>query len=232
MVADNLGVDIDSLDGPLGHRVYSVLRNGILDLTFPPGMVLRKAALCEQLGVSRSPVAEALGKLSSEGLVDIIPQSATRVSQLSLGELREESFLREAVEVAAVAKVAIERTDDQLTRLSRNMRLQALLAEDHDYQGFFEADVDFHALIMEFTGYPKVAAAAGQLSLQLRRARMLLLPKEGRSDETLQEHQAILDAIRHQDPETARKAMSAHLGQLITRLAPLEQQHPTYFRST
>jgi len=232
MGADNLGVDIDSLDGPLGHRVYSVLRNNILNLTFPPGMVLRKAALCEELGVSRSPVAEALGKLSSEGLVDIIPQSATRVSQLSLGELREESFLREAVEVAAVAKVAIDRTDDQLTRLSRNLRLQALLAEDRDYQGFFEADVDFHALIMEFTGFPKVAAAAGQLSLQLRRARMLLLPKEGRSDETLQEHQAILDAIRQRDAEAARKAMSAHLSQLVPRLAPLEQQHPTYFRSS
>ncbi|MBQ2262758.1 MAG: GntR family transcriptional regulator [Loktanella sp.] len=230
MTVENLVVDIDSLDGPLGHRVYSVLRNGILDLTFHPGMILRKGALCEQLGVSRSPVAEALGKLSSEGLVDIIPQSATRVSQLSLSELREESFLREAVEVAAVAKVAADRNDDQLTRLSRNLRLQALLAEDRDYQGFFEADVDFHSLIMEFTGYPKVAAAAGQLSLQLRRARILLLPKEGRPEETVQEHQAILDAIRAQDQQAARAAMSAHLGQLITRLTPLEQQHPTYFR--
>ncbi|MFN3663174.1 GntR family transcriptional regulator [Yoonia sp.] len=232
MRVENLSVDIDGLDGPLGTRVYTVLRNGILDLTFPPGMVLRKAALCEQLGVSRSPVAEALGKLSSEGLVDIIPQSATRVAQLSLNELREESFLREAVEVAAVAKVAEDPTEDQLTRLSRNLRLQTLLTEDRDYEGFFEADVDFHGLIMEFTGYPKVVAAAGQMSLQLRRARMLLLPKEGRPEETVQEHQAILDAIRARDPQAARQAMSAHLGQLITRLAPLERQHPTYFRPT
>lgn len=228
---EKINTDIDSMDGPLGARVYSLLRSGILDLTFPPGIILRKAALCEELGVSRSPVAEALGKLSSEGLVDIIPQSATRVSQLSLGELREESFLREAVEVAAVAKVAIDRTEEQLIRLSRNLRLQALLKEDRDYQGFFEADVDFHELIMKFTGYPKAAAAAGQMSLQLRRARVLLLPKEGRPDETVQEHQAVFDAIRAQDPDAARKAMSVHLGQLMTRLAPLEYQYPNYFRS-
>lgn len=229
---DSIDVDIDGLDGPLGQRVYAVLRNGILDLTFPPGMVLRKAALCDQLGVSRSPVSEALGRLSSEGLVDIIPQSATRVAQLSLSELREESFLREAVEIAAVAKVAQDRTDDQLTRLSRNLRLQGLLVEDRDFQGFFEADLAFHELILGFTGFPKVVAAAGQMSLHLRRARMLLLPKEGRLAETIMEHQAVVDAIRAQDPRAARKAMSLHLGQLIARIEPLERQHPDYFRGS
>ena len=70
--------DINGLDGPLGQRVYSVLRINILEMTLKPGAVLRKGALCDQLGVSRSPVAEALGRLSSDGLVDIIPQSATR----------------------------------------------------------------------------------------------------------------------------------------------------------
>lgn len=227
-----LALDIDGLEGPLGQRVYTALRNSILDMTFEPGMVLRKGALCEQLGVSRSPVAEALGKLSSDGLVDIIPQSATRVSQFSLAELREESFLREAVEVAAVAKVATERTDDQLTKLARNMRLQGLLIEDNDYQGFFETDVEFHEMILEFTGFPKVVLAAGQMSLQLRRARMLLLPKHGRPAETLAEHNAILDAIKAKDPEAAKGAMSTHLRQLIDRIVPLERQHPTYFRQT
>lgn len=225
-------LDIEGLDGPLGQRVYGVLRDNILNMTFEPGMILRKGALCDQLGVSRSPVAEALGKLSSDGLVDIVPQSATLVSRLSVTELREESFLREAVEVAAVAKVAVDRTEEQVTRLSRNMRLQALLVEDHDFQGFFEADVAFHELILSFTGFPKVAAAAGHLSLQLQRARMLLLPEEGRPAETITEHQAIFDAIKTQDPTAARAAMERHLRQLIDRIIPLERQHPGYFRSS
>lgn len=224
-------LDIEGHEGPLGQRVYTALRNSILDMSFDPGMVLRKGALCEQLGVSRSPVSEALGKLSSEGLVDIIPQSATRVSQLSSSELREESFLREAVEVAAVTKVAQERSDDQLLKLSRNLRLQRLLIDDKDYQGFFEADVEFHELILGFTGFPKVVAAAGQMSLQLRRARLLLLPEEGRPEEALAEHQRIFDAIKAQDSEEARRFMSLHLRQLIDRITPLESQYPGYFRT-
>lgn len=224
--------DINSLDGPLGHRVYTVLRNAILSMSFEPGTVLRKGALCEQMGVSRSPVAEALNRLSSDGLVDIVPQSATRVSRFSIPELIEESFLREAIETAAVAKVAREHTDEQLAKLSRNLRLQELLVEDNDFQGFFEADLEFHELLLQFTGFPKVAVAAGQMSLQLKRARMLMLPEQGRPAQAIVEHHEILDAIKDQDADAARLAMSTHLSQIISRIEPLERQHPDYFRST
>ncbi len=225
-----LSLTIAGLDGPLGHRVYITLRNSILNMALEPGTVLRKGILCEQLGVSRSPVAEALGKLSTDGLVDIVPQSATRVSQFSLTELREESFLREAVEVAAVTMVALDPTEEQITKLTRNLRLQSLLIKDKDFQGFFEADLEFHQMILQFTGFPKVVAAAGQMSLQLQRARMLLLPEEGRPAGALAEHTVILDAIRAKDPEAARLAMSGHLRELIKRIVPLECLHPSYFR--
>lgn len=231
MLNPTLALDINKLEGPLGQRIYTALRNSILEMTLEPGMVLRKGALCEQLGVSRSPVAEALGRLSSDGLVDIIPQSATRVSQFSMSELREESFLREAVEVAVVAKVAEEHTHEQLTKLKRNLRLQGLLVEDQDFQGFFEADMEFHEMILAFTGYPKVALAAGQMSLQLHRARMLILPEEGRPAEAVAEHQAILNAMDAQNVQAAKSAMSVHLQQLIERIAPLERLHPEYFRA-
>lgn len=223
--------DIDVLPGSLAQRVYHVLRGAILDMTFPPGAVVRKAALCEQLGVSRSPVSEAIARLASEGLLDVVPQSGTRVSRFSMEEIREETFLREAIEVAAAMRVAWIRTDEQLTRLARNLRLQELLAQDRDFMGFFEADEEFHALMLEFTGFPKVVAAAGTLSLQIKRARILLLPEEGRAAETVAEHAAILDAVRKRDPDAARAAMSFHLGQLIPRIEPLERRHPEFFRS-
>lgn len=222
--------DINSLEGPLGQRVYTVLRGRILDMTLEPGAILRKNTLCDQLGVSRSPIAEALGRLSSEGLVDIIPQSATRVSRFSMAELMEESFLREAVEVAAVALVAKNPTDDQILRLSRNLRLQSLLVEDRDFQGFFEADLGFHEMILSFTGFPKVNVVAEEMSLQLHRARKLMLPEPGRPTEAVAEHEAILQAIKEKDAPTARSAMSRHLRQLIKRIEPLEREHPEYFR--
>lgn len=223
-------LDIAGMEGPLGQRVYVALRDAILGMSLVPGTVLRKGALCEQLGVSRSPVAEALGRLSSDGLVDIIPQSATRVSRFSMTELREENFLREAVETAAVARVARIRSEAQLARLSRNLRLQQLLVEDGDFQGFFEADLEFHELMLGFTGFPKVALVVGQMSFQLRRARMLILPEKDRPAETVEEHGAILHAIEARDEEAARAAMTRHLRQLIHRIAPLERQYPDYFR--
>lgn len=225
-------LDINDLDGPLGQRVYTTLRRAILDMSLKPGAILRKGALCEQMGVSRSPVAEALGRLSSDGLVDIIPQSATRVSRFSMAQLLEENFLREAVEVAAVAKVAKTRTPEQLTRLSRNLRLQGLLVEDEDIQGFFEADLEFHEMILGFTGFPKVTLVAEEMTLQLLRGRKLILPEPGRPAQAVAEHKAIHDAIEAQDVDAARKAMSVHLRQLIKRIAPLERQHPEFFRTT
>ncbi len=230
MQQTTIELGIDGLDGTLGHRVYTALRDQILNMSLEPGFVLRKGALCEQLGVSRSPVAEALGKLSSEGLVDIVPQSATRVSRLSLSAIKEESFLREAIEVAAVAKIAKDRDEAQLSKLSRNLRLQKLLIEDGDQKGFFETDVEFHSLILQFTGFPKVIAAADQLSLQLLRARMLLLPEKGRPKEAVDEHQAILDAIKNKDVKAAQSSMAIHLRQLLDRLTPLEKTHPEFFR--
>ena len=222
--------DVGGLTGPLSQRVYKALKDAILEMRLPPGAVLRKNVICERLNVSRSPVSEAITLLSTEGLVDVVPQSATRVSKFSVDEIREESFLRDAIEVAAVSKVAVERTADQLAQLTRNVRLQQLLAEDADFRGFFASDEEFHALILAFTGFNRVAEVSGQLSLQVRRARMLLLPERDRMAETVAEHAAILDAIRAQDPEAAAQAMRRHLGQLISRIEPLEQRHPEFFR--
>lgn len=225
-------LDINNLDGPLGQRVYTVLRGRILDMSLKPGAILRKSALCEQLGVSRSPIAEALARLSLEGLVDIIPQSATRVSRFSMAKLREENFLREAVEAAAVARVARDHSTKQYKELSRNLRLQRLLVEDQDIQGFFEADLAFHEMILSFTGFPKVNQVADEMTLQLRRARKLMLPEPGRPAEAVTEHEAILDAIFANNTAAAQSAMSRHLQQLIKRIEPLERQHPEFFRPT
>ncbi len=216
--------------GPLSARVYVALRDAILSLAYPPGSMLRKAAICEALGVSRSPVSEAMARLAAEGLVDVVPQSGTRVSRFSMDEIRESSFMREALEAAAVAKLAEDHTPEQLAQLSRNLRLQQLLLEDGDRAGFYEADEAFHALLMEQTGYPNFAAAVSTISLKLKRPRILILPSEGRSTEVLAEHSAIFEAIRARDPDAAQKAIRFHLGQLISRFEQLEEAHPDYFR--
>ncbi|WP_051927539.1 GntR family transcriptional regulator [Ruegeria halocynthiae] len=224
--------DIASADGSLAQRVYLAIKQAILSFDFLPGANLRKAPICEQLGVSRAPVTEAIARLAAEGLVDVVPQSGTRVSYFSMSEIREGAFLREALELATVAKVARDLTDDQGKKLSRNMRLQELLIEDEDIAGFYQADEEFHALLMEFTGFKRLADVAQTVSLQVSRARMLLLPTPGRVVETLEEHRAIHAAIQDRDEQVAQAAMRYHLGQLMPRIEVLEHEKPHLFNTT
>ena len=215
--------------GPLARRAYLHLKKSIMSLQFAPGDALHKNKIASELGISRSPVSEALTKLATEGLVEIIPQSGTYVAGFSIAEIRECAFLREALELAAVAKVAVEHNQKQVTLLNRSLRLQQLLIEDGDVQGFYRADEDMHALIMSFTGYRRLLTIAKSAWLQVNRVRQLVLPSPGRIQETLAEHRTIVGAISKSDPEAARTAMKEHLGQLLTRLNLLK---PGLIKST
>ncbi len=227
-VADRIG-SLDAFTGSLAQRTYQALRRAILDLVFRPGEALRKAEICAALGVSRSPVAEAIARLSVEGLVDVVPQAGTYVARFSMREIREGAFLREAIELAAVEMVARTIAEDQLVLLRRNLRVQEALVADGDFAGFYTLDAALHELILSFTGFQRLPQVAATAWVHVNRARQLVLPVPGRVAETLSEHQAILAALEARDAAAARAAMRRHLGQLITFLEPLEKSHPELF---
>lgn len=215
--------------GSLGQRVYQTLRQAILSLAYKPGEILRKPEICEALGVSRSPVADAVARLQGEGLVDVVPQAGTFVARFSMQEIREGAFLREAIEVAAIERVAERITDDQLQLLRRNLTVQAALVADGDIAGFYATDAAMHELLLSFTGFPKLAQVAETAWLHVNRARQLILPVPGRIEATLAEHQAILSALEARDPMAARATIQTHLRQLISYLEPLERDRPELF---
>ncbi len=219
----------DAFSGSLANRAYLALREAILSLGYRPGEALRKGEICEELGVSRSPVAEAISRLAAEGLVDVVPQAGTYVARFSMDEIREGAFLREAIELAAVEAVAPVISEEQLILLRRNLRVQEALVMDGDFPGFYTLDGEMHELILSFTGFRKLSHVADTAWVHVNRARQLILPLPGRVAETLEEHKAILAALEARDPEAARQAMRAHLGQLITFLEPLERKHPELF---
>ena len=186
--------------GSLGQRVYQTLRQAILSLDYRPGEILRKPEICEALGVSRSPVADAVARLQTEGLVDVVPQAGTFVARFSMQEIREGAFLREAIELAAIERVAEIITDDQLTLLRRNLTVQAALVTDGDIPGFYAMDAAMHELILSFTGFARLAQVSETAWAHVNRARQLILPVPGRIQATLAEHQAILSALEARDP--------------------------------
>jgi DNA-binding GntR family transcriptional regulator len=220
---------LDGVEGSLGQRVYLVLKQAILALAFRPGEMLKKPDLCEALGVSRSPVADAVTRLAAEGLVDVVPQAGTYVARFSMAEIREGAFLREAIETAAAERVAAAISEGQLAELRRNLRLQAAMVADHDAAAFYRLDAEMHRLILSFTGYRRLAQVAETAWLHVNRARQLVLPIPGRIEATLAEHEAILAALAAHDPEGARRATQLHLRQLLTYLEPLERDRPDLF---
>ena len=220
---------LSSFSGSLANRSYLALRDAILDLGYRPGEALRKTEICAELGVSRSPAAEAISRLAAEGLVDVVPQAGTYVARFSMDEIREGAFLREAIELAAIEAVAPILTDEQLVALRRNLRVQEALVADGDFRGFYALDGDMHALILSFSGFKKLALVADTAWVHVNRARQLILPLPGRVAATLQEHKAILAALEARDPDAARQTMRSHLGRLITFLEPLERKHPELF---
>ncbi|MFK7764249.1 MAG: GntR family transcriptional regulator [Roseobacter sp.] len=212
---------LNDLTGSLADRVYAALKSAILSLDFLPGANIRKSDVCEQLGVSRSPVSDALTKLSGEGLVDIIPQSGTRVSRLSMAAIREDTFLREALEVAASRHAALHRTPEAMARLKRNLEMQKLLIADVDKEDFIYTDAAFHEIIMSTTGVSRLSSTVSAVSTQVNRARLLMVPEPGRLSDTLHEHIQILHAIEQQDAHAAEEAMRYHVWQLLDRLKTL-----------
>lgn len=218
-----------AFQGSLAQRVYQSLKEAILDLAYRPGEILRKGEICDHLGVSRSPVSEAMARLAAEGLVDVVPQAGSFVARLSMEEVREGAFLREALELAAVEQVARTITEEQLVQLRRNLRLQEAHAADGDSRGFHEADAAMHETILSFTGHRRLAGLSQTAWVHVNRARRLVLPHPGRIGQTIEEHRAILSALEAHDPEAARAAVRHHLRQLLTFIEPLAAARPDLF---
>jgi DNA-binding GntR family transcriptional regulator len=209
-------------------RVVEVLRNAIVTHAFEPGAILDKAKLCQRLGVSRFPVSEALARLQEQGLVDIQPQRGTTVSLIRLTDVRENMFLRKALEVEAVKNLAATIDDETIARLIANLMSQKQVAAGGDKHNFHELDLTFHETLLTALGFPRVKAAAESARLALDRVR-LLLSSPRRNTETVKEHERIVAALEKRDGALAAHAMSDHLDQVMTELISFARREPKLF---
>ncbi|MBK8158674.1 MAG: GntR family transcriptional regulator [Rhodospirillaceae bacterium] len=209
-------------------RVVAALREAIVSLELQPGTQLDKAALCQRLGVSRFPVSEALSRLQGEGLVEIRPQSGTIVSLIRLGDVRENLFLRRALESEAVRSLAREIQPDVLAALQRNIRYQKAAASAGDPAGFHKLDLEFHDIIFTALGFDRVKATVESARMGLDRIRRLLASKR-RHKLTYDEHEKIVKAIVAGDGEAAAAAMIAHLDAVMAELLTLAHKQPEIF---
>jgi DNA-binding GntR family transcriptional regulator len=205
-------------DHSKSERVYNYLRRHIRELDIPPGAPLRKNEIALECGVSRAPVSEAIARLAAEGLVEVFPQSGSFVSPIRPEDIRECMFIRMALEVEAVRRIAAKHDSQLLERLEANIRAQAeaLDQQELDIANYDDLDEALHAEIIAAIESPRARHLLETARVLLDRPRFLALPEHHRPEETFREHKRIVDAIGTGDPEFAAAAMRVHLT-MVTR---------------
>ncbi len=208
------------------QRVYDYLRGRIRELKIPPGTRLSKNKVAMACGVSRAPVSEAITRLAGEGLVDVFPQNGSFVSPIREEDILEALFMRNALEVATVKRVATEADQELFNRLEENLRLQAqaLEAKKLDLVRLDDLDEMFHTMIITSIHSPRAQRVLAAARAILDRPRFLALPEHDRPHDTLIEHQRILDAIRTGDTELAGSAMRVHINAVAEAIDEILEQ--------
>jgi len=210
-------------------RIYSDLRAELVSMERRPGEVISEAEIALSYGVSRTPVREAILKLSDEGLVEIFPQSGIFVSRIPLAALPEAIIIRKALE-ETTARLAAERaTSSQILTLHSILERQREADAAGDRDSFHQADETFHGTIAEVAKYPGIWTLILQVKVNVDRFRRLTLPQTGRMAQVIAEHAVILAAIEQHDPEAARRAMGAHLERLLGDISATQHINPEFF---
>jgi len=209
-------------------RVHAALREAIVQLDLKPGEFLDKQAIAGRMEVSRFPVGEAMNRLAAEGLVDIIPQSGSRVALIKISDARENMFFRRALEVETVRSIASDAPSSLLEQLRSNLRYQKAAIEAQDLKGFHGFDLSFHAALQDQLGYERVRSATETARLGLDRVRRLLNTRR-RLELTLAEHEAVVAALETRDGEAAARAMHDHLDAVLAELEAFGRERPELF---
>jgi DNA-binding GntR family transcriptional regulator len=210
-------------------RIYSDLRRELVSLQRRPGEAISEAQIALSFGVSRTPVREAILKLSDEGLLEIYPQSGIFVSRIPIAALPESIIIRKVLE-ETTARLAAERaTSSQILALRSVLERQREASAAGDIETFHQADELFHATVADVAGYPGIWKFIQQVKVHVDRYRRLTLPQLGRIPKVITEHEAVLTAIEAHDPERARRAMEAHLTSLLDNISATQDINPEFF---
>lgn len=214
---------------PISPQIYERLRRAITTLVMLPSEALSEQDLAQQLGVSRTPVREALIRLADEGLIDILPQRGSFVAPIRLSDVEEAQFIREALEVAVVQRLAGKGSDAFIASLRTNLAMQKQAVAAGDREQFLELDEAFHRSLCEAAGLSRSWRVIQVVKLQMDRVRYLSLPDPGHLETLLAQHVAIFDALESGDPKQAGQRMTAHLREVLRTVQNLNATRPDLF---
>jgi DNA-binding GntR family transcriptional regulator len=219
MERDNMSTNAQNTED-----VYERVRNAILDGELAPGAVMSQVALAEELGISRTPLREALRMLQSEGLVEGEPNRRVRVAPMTPADLEELYVLRVTLEAEAVRLSVPRMTSSDLARMEGHIAEMAHYASAHDYRGWVVPHSKFHRTLTQHAG-ERINFVLGQMFDHAERYRRLHIG-HGPSAWATAQHRDILDACKSGDRDRSAALLASHLAR--TGLEVSELLDPEY----
>ncbi len=196
---------------PLRDVVFKTLRRGILTGELKPGERLMEIHLANKLGVSRTPIREAIRKLELEGLVTMIPRRGAEVAQITPKSMKDVLEVRKVLDTLAV-ELACERiSQEEKEQLAQACREFEKAVESGDFGTIARTDVAFHDIIVEATGNMRLTQMVNNLAEQMYRYRFEYIKDAKMHSQLIQEHRQIYEGILNKDVEAAKAAIASHI---------------------
>ncbi len=207
----------------LTDRVYTLVKDRILSQALEPGQKVDIDQLAAELGISRTPVKDAMNRLASEGLVTVLPRRGTFIASFDLHDLRELLDVRRALESHA-ARVGALQAGAQVQEMRALLQsLERDLPGDREVHGNYDEFVDrdrrFHLLLVATASNRKLLEFCENLQLNIQVARAYYSRGNLEIEQVYREHRAILEAFERGDPDAAVRAVEQHLGRVQQSLA-------------
>lgn len=207
---ENLQTNMDEFL-PLRDVVFNTLRQGILTGELKPGERLMEIHLANKLGVSRTPIREAIRKLELEGLVTMIPRRGAEVAQITEKSLRDVLEVRRALDALSVELACDRINDEELAALGKACESFEKAVSTGDPKKIAQADVEFHNIIVKAAGNTRLVQLINNLSEQMYRYRFEYIKDVSTHEQLIAEHRILFDCIQNKDKATAAKTAKLHI---------------------
>ena len=202
----------------LSQKVYRALKTEIIKGSLKPGTKLSEGKIAEQMGVSRTPVREALKELAAEGFVKMNPNQAVAVSNASVKDVQEVLQIRGVLEGLAARLATKTINEEEIKELEKYQKRMEQYTNKDDVLAFSEMDAEFHELILNICGNNRLIQIRKNLSDQAHRYRIRSLSVPGRLKYSLKEHQEIVEALKRKNAEQADRLSQKHIENVLANI--------------
>ncbi|AMO49365.1 DNA-binding transcriptional regulator, GntR family [Kosakonia oryzendophytica] len=214
---------------PVNQQIYRILRRDIVHCLIPPGTPLSEKEVSVRFDVSRQPVREAFIKLAENGLIQIRPQRGSYVNKISMTQVRNGCFVRQAIECAVARRAAAMINDSTAYLLEQNLNQQRVAIERKQLNDFFELDDSFHQKLAQIADCQLAWDTIENIKATIDRVRYMSLDHVSPPEMLLRQHLDIFAALEKRDADAVDRAMTLHLQEISESVKTIRQENRDWF---